>query len=364
MHMLSQIWNRIQGTLFPFLAEELDPLTEKQKELIAILELIRIEDFVPSSRGWVGHPLADRAALARSFVAKMVYNLPFTRTLIDYLQGNPNLRRICGWQSVGEIPSESSFSRAFAEFAQAELPQRVHEALIEKYESDRLVGHLSRDSTAINAREKPVKKPKEESPDRPQRKRGRPKKGEEPPPKPLTRLERQRTMSLEEMLEDLPQGCDVGCKKNSRGKREYWIGYKLHVDWADGEIPVSAVLTSASLHDSQAALPLAEISRQRVTSLYDLMDAAYDAKEIKEKSRSLGHVPIIDANRRGGETVEMDPATARRYHERTTAERGFGRLKDDRGGRQVRVRGPTKVMAHLMFGLLVVAAEQLLRLAT
>ena len=38
---LSKFWNRIQGTLFPFLEEELELLTEKQKQLVSILELIR-----------------------------------------------------------------------------------------------------------------------------------------------------------------------------------------------------------------------------------------------------------------------------------------------------------------------------------
>ena len=56
------------------------------------------------------------------------------------------------------MPSEWVFSRAFAEFSDTRLPQRVHEALIWNTHRDRLVGHLSRDSTAIEAREKPAAK--------------------------------------------------------------------------------------------------------------------------------------------------------------------------------------------------------------
>ena len=59
-----------------------------------------------------------------------------------------------------------------------------------------------------------------------------------------------------------------------------WIGYKLHIDAADASIPVSCILTSASLHDSQVAIPLATMTDARVTNLYDLMDSAYDAVEI------------------------------------------------------------------------------------
>jgi hypothetical protein len=43
-------------------------------------------------------------------------------------------------------------------------------------------------------------------------------------------------------------------------------------------------------------------------------------------------------------------------------ERINGRLKDEFGARDIRVRGPQKVMAHLMFGVLALTADQLLRL--
>ena len=37
-------------------------------------------------------------------------------------------------------------------------------------------------------------------------------------------------------------------------------------------------------------------------------------------------------------------------------------LHEEHGGRHVRVRGPVKVAAHLAFGLMVIAAEQMLRM--
>jgi hypothetical protein len=76
---------------------------------------------------------------------------------------------------------------------------------------------------------------------------------------------------------------------SSSGYQQYWRGYKLHWDVADGQIPISMVLTGAAVHDSQVAIPLATITSQRVTSLYDLMDSAYDAPSILEHSRELGH---------------------------------------------------------------------------
>ena len=134
------------------------------------------------------------------------------------------------------------------------------------------------------------------------------------------------------------------------------------MDASDGDIPLSWLVTSASTHDSQAAIPLAQMSAQRVTSLYDLADAAYDAKEIRQMSERLGHVALIDHNPRRGEKRELAPAETIRYRQRSSAERINSHLHDNHGGRHVRVRGAVKVTAHLGFGLLVIAAEQLLRL--
>lgn len=242
---LSQYWDRIQGTLFHWLEEELDPLTERQQQLVTILELVRIEQFLPDYRGCEGRPQKTRTSIARSFVAKMVYNLDTTTFLIERLKTDKNLRRICGWENRAQLPSESTFSRAFAEFADSELPKRVHETLIKKTLGDEIILHNSRDSTAIEAREKPQPKAKAKQKDMPaeKHKRGRPKKGEERPAPEPTRIEKQSTMTLEEMLNDLPMACDKGAKKDSHGNIMYWNGYKLHLDTIDGGIPVSAIIT-------------------------------------------------------------------------------------------------------------------------
>ena len=59
---------------------------------------------------------------------------------------------------------------------------------------------------------------------------------------------------------------------------------------------------------------------------------------------------------------ELSWAEQDRYKERTMVERANGRLKDEFGGRNVRVRGAAKVMAHLMFGVLAHAVDQWLRI--
>ena len=234
-------------------------------------------------------------------MAKAVFNLPTTRTLIERLHGDGTLRRLCGWSRPGEVPSEATFLCAFAEFGASQLPSRLHETLIRQTQAGRLIGHIARDSTAIMAREASPRRttlPKVTPAPAPRR-RGRPRKGEAPTPRAPSRLERQSSMSLDAMLADLPHRCDTGIKRDPNGFQLRWTGYKLHIDTADGDIPISCVLTSASVHDSQVAIPLATLTAGRVTSLYDFMDSAYDAAEIRAHSRCLGHVPIIAINPAG-----------------------------------------------------------------
>ena len=360
-----------QQELFPQVAQQYGRLAKRYQMLLYVFEMIGVEDFLPCPAFRArGRPLAHRATLARSFIAKMVLNIQTTSALRERLLSEQTLRSLCGWSCPRDVPSESTFSRAFKEFSETELPTRIHASLIETSYQEQLVGHISRDSTAIKAREKPV--PKKKKSDSVKRKRGRPKKGEERP-KQVKRLERQRTMSLGEMVDDLPKECTVGSKRNAKGYQQSWTGYKLHMDVADGGVPISCLVTSASLHDSQAALPLANMTQQRVTYCYDLMDSAYDVKHIHAHSRTSGHVPIIDPNPRNRKAEHLcekkaqrragyTPAERVRYRERSTVERAFGRLKDEFGARHVRVRGHQKVMCHLMFAVVVLTVDQLLRM--
>ena len=143
---LSTYWLRIQEELLPWLDDTMvGPLSGYHRQLVSVLGLARIEAFLPGWQGLPGRPPSERAALARAFVAKAVFNIPTTRLLIGMLSADKTLRRLCGWQRAGEVPSEATFSRAFAAFAASALPSRLHDALIKETHADRLVGHISRD---------------------------------------------------------------------------------------------------------------------------------------------------------------------------------------------------------------------------
>jgi hypothetical protein len=355
--MLGAFRQILQNQLFPIVEAELGPLGECHQNFVRALALLQLDGFVALQHGR-GRRRHDRASIARAFLAKAIFHLPHTRALLDRLAHDLTLRRLCGWEKAAHVPDETVFSRAFAEFAHCGFAQRVHDALIRRTQSQRLVGHILRDGTAIEAHEKPAPKPIVAKPRRRHRK-----SGTTQCPEQMTRIERQcfTGMSLEQMLEELPRVCNTGCKPNSRGIKQSWTGYKLHMDVADGQIPISCVLTSASLNDNQVAIPLALMTAQKVTSCYDLMDAGYDCEAIREHSRKLGHVPIIERQKHGSVKVEMAPHEQVRYRERTTVERVYARLKEEFGASMVRVRGWAKVMAHLMFGILALTADQILR---
>jgi hypothetical protein len=360
---ISWLMGTVQQSLFPHLDECLAaPLTKREKHLVKILELIQIEKFVPvsASRQWLGRPIKEREAIARAFIAKAVLNYQHTSSLRNELLSTPNLRVICGFARRRDVVSEATFSRAFAEYAKAGLGVTVHDFLVKENLSTVLIGHISRDATAIVGREKSAKKIKEA---KIPRKKGRPAKDEVREPAEPKRLDVQRGQTAEEAIALLSKVCDCGTKQNSKGYKESWNGFKLHLDVNDFGVPISALLTAASVHDSQVAIPLMKLTSSKVTYCYDLMDAAYDAAQIREQSRELGHVPIIDKNPRGKEVVPMSPHEAVRYNERTAAERCNSRLKEEFGGRSVMVRGANKVMLHLMFGVLALSADQLLKIA-
>jgi IS5 family transposase len=377
--LIMQRWNVIQHELLPELKNEVGALTPKLEKVIPTLEWVRIEEFVPSTWSAEGRPPHERSWLANAFVAKSVLGLTTTRGLIERLMIDRALRRICGFSPCRKLPSESTFSRAFEEFAEGRLAQRVHEALIKEHLGDELMGHLSRDGTAIEARERPARTAGQSAPhvstaqpalipeaqsaaSAPANRRGRPRRSEPRPPAKESPIHCQRSQTLTQMLADIPTACDRATKCNAQGYKVSWNGYKLHLDTADCGVPIAALLSSASMHDGLAAIPLSLISAQRVTHLYDLMDAAYCSAERREHSRSLGHVPLIEHNPRRGEKIEFAPAEAIRYNERTAAERSNARLKDEFGGNTLRVKGDAKIMGHLMFGVLALSADPLMRL--
>jgi hypothetical protein len=370
---LSQMWGNIQSVLFPDLVSRVGELSILHKKLISILELIRIEEFLPCNRFNNGRIPKDRPQIARSYIAKIVFKLQDTKQLAECLKRDEQLRVICGWERSSTIPSLSKFSRVFHEFASISLPNIVHEALIKEVYKDELILHLVKDSTPIEAREKALKKelgPKERKKINDRNNKRRKRAGE------LNRRAKQlEQKDLNKMIEDLPKACDKGMKRSAQGYTTIWKGYKLHAAVDDNCIPITALVTSASLNDCEVAIPLAEKASLAAKNLYDLMDSAYDHIEIKRHCESLGHVAIIDpcphnkvqkiqkeAEREGKKLFKT--AKDIRYKNRFPKERFNAVYKDYHGGRTIYYRGHEKISCHVMFGVLVLAASTLIKIIT
>ena len=380
---LSKMWINVlnlENSLFPALKEELQlkELSGKEQRLINILDFAEIEKNVTVIS--VTNTPKDREEIARSFIAKSVYNIQTTRDLIDRLHHDRTLRILCGWRYKSDIPSESKFSRVFKELSDMKIAQKTHEKFVEAYLSDKTFFYNATDATKIPLRQKAVKiekgKPKP-------KKRGRPKKGETREPIKPTIINQQKQMqTVEEMLTLVSTECGVGVKQSSKGNREVWIGGKLHISAVDGDIPITAFYSAANVHDSSVALPLMKETSKRVHYLYDLQDAGYDADSIRAFSNKLGHRPIIDINPKNSrvlkEKIELIAHESKtfkylnhhlncdkeHYNQRSMVERVNKYLKDDFGCDKIYYQGATKVASVLAFGILSICIHQSLKLVT
>lgn len=196
--------------------------------IVAILEIVRIEDQIRQSRRGTGRPPHDWWPIARAFGAKAILNLSSTRALIKRLEADATLRRILGFRSGRPLLHESAFSRVFGALARTGIPERTHTALVDRFVKDSGIAHAAFDASAIRAREK-ARNTRTSVAVTIKRKRERPKKGETLPPPEMSGVARLLPMKPSGMKRALPRDCSWGTKRNSQGKYEVWKGYKLHV---------------------------------------------------------------------------------------------------------------------------------------
>jgi hypothetical protein len=265
-------------------------------------------------------------------ILKLMYQLLTIRQTLQLLQENGNLRMIV---EIDSVPSEASMSRLSRQVQKIVDPQEIHERLINLYqqETGRIIGHLSIDSTIVEAREKPIKATQQRK--RP-KKRGRKRKGsiEEAEYRALKAKKAQQLAqylveSPEVSISELEKRCSLTAKQNSQGRRQWFIGYKAHMACDDFGVPVAYTVTGACVHDTQAAIPLMKLTQKNFDFLYALMDKGYVSTDIEAYVQMIGRRAIIaQRSYRGRPPPQMDPPTALRYEVRTTVERTNGELKD------------------------------------
>lgn len=361
MKTIQQILGEIQPPLrFEYPIENYfeDKVTGEHKAFLEVIRLLDMEKYEEKRYGQGGRPLYTRMGILKACMAKSFFRYESNAALRKTLLNDRNLRVICGFDKV---PSESVFSRVLSEFAEKNITEEMFNEVIKEYLKEKIIGHISRDSTAIIGREKVHNKKKDVKIEKKKRKRGRPRKGETKEEKKLKRLARQIRQKAGQAIKEIDKEAAWGCKKNSQGNVSYWKGYKLHLDVSDLGIPVCAVLTGANVHDSQLAIPMEKITGKRVTFLYSLMDAAYDAGEIADFIRSRGRVPLIDSNKRGKEKRRFSPCEQERFKIRSSVERANSNLKEWLLSAHIHVKGYKKVKQQVMFSVIMLACIKILQ---
>ena len=106
---LLQFSHILQTVLFDRLEFELGPLAEKARLLVAVLGMLPLSRWIAPQRGWQGRPSKDRQALGAAFLAKAIYGLETTRQLLERLRTDAQLRCLCGWNTVRQIPHDRRF---------------------------------------------------------------------------------------------------------------------------------------------------------------------------------------------------------------------------------------------------------------
>jgi transposase len=334
-------------------------LTDGYKTFLHLLRAA--EAYLPvytRSQAKTGRPPYPYHPFIRSMLGKSFFGIDKTRSFIERLKSDPNLRLLCGFDTV---PDESTFSRVFSYLAEEGVWRPALDAVVQRAHEGKVVYHVNRDSTMIPAREKATAKA-DKNAKKPKKKRGRPPKNTVKPPKEPEGLEKQALEDAGVSLEKLNKNCAFGCKKNSQGNIETTKGYKLRLDVSDAGFPLTAVITGANVHDSRLAIPMEKLTEQKVTFFYSLMDAGFDAKPISDFILSRGRIPIIDPNKRNDKNrPPLDPAKQERYKIRTAVERSYSHLKDNLIPKSLYVKGHKKVSFSLMASVFCLAAIKYLQ---
>ena len=279
-------------------------------------------------RGPKGHPVE---VLWHCFVAKYVMGLESTRALIRTLVNNPYIAEACGIPWPQDIPHEATFSRFFKKLSRPKylpLVKNVSRALVRRHYAE-LPGfgeRVAMDSSTLKGWVNG----------------GKPKHS------------------------DAEARWSV--KKNTHGKTEFVLGWKLHlvVD-AEYELPISANVSPGNVHDAQRASNLlseARFTHSRFSPRYVMADQGYSGRPLQKLIRQqFAAWPIIKVHKghkklmaEFGE-LQKTPAWKALFAQRPAVERAFSRLKGQRSLNHIRVRGWRKVTAHCYLSLIAMQAS-------
>ena len=269
-----------QGSLFGM--QDLYEM-EPTKRFDAIFSTLHIEPLLVavSKKNVYGAPTElNYPAMIYALVARIVERIPTIKDLVKRLRHDFMFHLECGFLFSDRIPSEASFSRFTQKLSESNALETVQETLLlqaiqEGFIQDDVV---SIDATHFESRDQST--PQEKKPKPEPKKRGRKSKAEqEALQKEKQEREDQETIyektildqldaSLETLRTDVPIHPNWGIKKNSEGKNTFWFGFKAHLAvGSKSQYILQSLMSSASLNDGKAAIPLLKGIQERLSSI-------------------------------------------------------------------------------------------------
>lgn len=238
-------------------------------DLIAALPVIfqNLHDGPLLARLWLyransrpGYPIQ---AMFRAYVASFILNMGSTNDLIRRLEGDPVLRRLCGFGK--KLPHRTTFNRFIARLSRhLPLVEEAQASAIDQLQVllPDLGAEVAIDSTTVRTHANPNRR---------------------------TPADPEASWTAKNSA------------KAKEGGKEWHYGYKLHmVTDANHGIPLGMIVTTASRNDSPELPPVMERTRERFPWFRPraaIADRGYDATSNYAYLRDIGTVPVI-LNRR------------------------------------------------------------------
>jgi transposase len=299
---------------------------EPTKRYEAIFSTLHIEPllFAVSKKTVYGAPTElNYPAMIYALVIRIVERIPTIKDLVKRLRQDFLFHLECGFLFSDRIPSEASFSRFVKKLSESTALEDVQQTLLLQAIQE---GFIIDDVVAIDAthfESRDQSTPNEKKPKAEPKKRGRKSKAEQEAfQKEKQKQDEQKTIyeksietqldvDLETLRTSVPIEPNWGIKKNSEGKNTFWFGFKAHLGvGAKSQYILQGLMSSASLNDGKAAIPLLKGVQERLPSLriqYGTLDAGYDYEAIYKQLHRMGAHGIIAYNQRNeGELLGVD----------------------------------------------------------
>lgn len=105
-----RLWSEVAQSTFPFMREEFGELDEMDRLFVTVCEsVVKPEAFEYAKWKGIGRPTTSRTSVFKAFLFKALYDIPTTRELARRLRRDVRARRLCGWNSAGDVPSDERF---------------------------------------------------------------------------------------------------------------------------------------------------------------------------------------------------------------------------------------------------------------